>query len=114
MALQRGAVTGRLHSQAVDWFPRVAEELEMLEAGERTWRSDAADRLRAVVGDGAPLTPEDGDVLAVVALELVDEEDEGALDQGLVTWRSLAADELADLAKALRGGLAPSDEAALF
>jgi hypothetical protein len=88
----------------------VADELEMFEAGERTWRSDAADRLRAVVGDGAPLAREDGDVLAVVALELVGEEDEGALDQGLVTWRSLAADELADLAKALRSRPAPGDE----
>jgi hypothetical protein len=109
MPPQRGSVTVRLHRQALDWFPRVAEELEILEAGDRTWRSDAADRLRAVVDDGALLTPEDGDVLALVALELVGEEDEGALDQGLVTWRSLAADELADLGEALRGGLAPGD-----
>jgi hypothetical protein len=106
MALQRGAVTGRPHSQAVDWFPRVVEELEILETGERTWRSDAAERLRAVVGDGAPLTAADGNILAVIALELVAEEDEGALNRGLITWRSLAANELADLANALRGGFA--------
>jgi hypothetical protein len=100
MALQRGAVTARLDNQALDWFPRVAEELEMLESGERTWRSDAADRLRAVVRNGAPLSAADGNVLAVIALELVAEEDEGALNRGLITWRSLAA------ANALRGELA--------
>jgi hypothetical protein len=52
----------------------------------REWTSlpgaaTADDRLRTVVGDGVPLTPEDGEVLAVVALEFVGEEDEGALDQ---------------------------------
>lgn len=87
---------------AIEWFPRVAEELGVLdEAGERSWRSEAAARLRAVVDEHLPLTREDGKMLSVVALELVGEEDEAALDHGLVTWRSLAADEFADLARIL-------------
>ncbi len=95
-------VNGRCSTAAFDWFPRVAEELEMLEAGARSWRSDAADHLRALVDEHATLTAEDGDLLALVALELANEEDQAALDQGLVTWHSLAADELSVLAAALR------------
>ena len=86
-----------------DWFPRVAEELELLEAGERSWRSDAADRLRALLEQPTELDGTDGDLLAMVALELAGEEDQAALKQGRVTWRSLAADECAGLAAALRG-----------
>lgn len=55
------------------------------------------------------MTAEDGETLAVVALELESDEDQGALDKGLVTWRSLAANELADLARVLRVALAPND-----
>lgn len=88
---------------AFDWFPRVSDELELLEAGERSWRSDAADRLRALLEQPAQIDRSDGELLAVVALELSGEEDEGALKQGRVTWRSLAADECAELAAALRG-----------
>jgi hypothetical protein len=87
---------------AFDWFPRVAEELELLEAGSRSWRSDAAMRLRALLDQPADLGRGDGDLLAVVALELSGEEDQAALKVGRVTWRSLAADECAELANALR------------
>jgi antitoxin (DNA-binding transcriptional repressor) of toxin-antitoxin stability system len=100
---QRTALVGGCCSTAAfDWFPRVADELEMLEAGVRSWRSNAADLLRAVHDEHATLTAEDGDVLALVALELANEEDQAALDQGLVTWRSLAADEVSELSTALR------------
>lgn len=88
---------------AFDWFPRVADELELLEAGERSWRTDAAERLRALLEQPAQIDRRDSDLLAVVALELSGEEDEAALQQGRVTWRSLAADECAELAAALRG-----------
>ena len=88
---------------AVDWFPRVAEELELLEVGAQSWRSDSAERLRLVATDARMLTPLDGETLAVIALELAAEEDQVALDQGLVTWRTLAANELSVLAETLRG-----------
>lgn len=87
---------------AVDWFPRVAAELELLDGGAATWRQPAAERLRAVAAGGADVTPDVADLLALVAAELLGEEDEGALDRGLVTWRTLAADEIARLASALR------------
>lgn len=87
---------------AFDWFPRIAEELELLEAGERSWRSNGADRLRALLIQPTDLERRDGELLAMVALELAGEEDQGAIKQGLVTWRSLAADECAELAAALR------------
>ena len=107
-------LNGHCSTVACDWFPRVAEELEMLEAGERSWRSEAAERLRAIAQESASLTADDGELLAVVALELSGEEDQAALDQGLVTWRSLAADELSELAKTLRANAAARDQAALF
>jgi hypothetical protein len=88
--------------EAYDWFPRVAAELESLEAGSLTWRSSAAMRLRLLVGQRLRLTPEDREMLALVALELVGEEDQLALERGLATWRTLAADELADAADATR------------
>lgn len=88
---------------AADWFPRVAEELELLEAGPASWRSDAANRLRSIGQGRTDLAADDGDLLALVAVELAAEEDEGALESGLVTWRTLAADELAELAQLLRG-----------
>jgi hypothetical protein len=87
---------------AVDWFPRVAEELELLEVGAQSWRSDAAERLRLVAADVQILTPADGETLALIALELAAEEDQAARDQGLVTWRTLAANELSALAETLR------------
>jgi hypothetical protein len=74
---------------AIDWFPRIAEELELLEAGERSWRNDAADRLRALIDQPGEIGHSDGDLLAVVALELAGEEDQTAIRQGRVTWRSL-------------------------
>ncbi len=89
---------------AYDWFPRVADELELLDAGVRSWRSRSADRLRALACGTAEIVGEDGDLLGMVAAELAGEEDKGALDAGLVTWRTLAADELAELAIALRDG----------
>jgi hypothetical protein len=87
---------------AYDWFPRVADELELLEAGPRSWRTAAAERLRAVAHCREGLRRDDGALLAVVAVELAAGEDEGALANGLVTWRTLAADELAELARSLR------------
>lgn len=90
---------------ALDWFPRVAEELRMLETAEPSWRGEAAERLDAIA-QGDALSVTDGDLLTMIALELVGEEDQIALDQGLVTWRSLAAGELSDLACALREGSA--------
>jgi hypothetical protein len=95
-------VNGTCSTVAFDWFPRVADELELLEAGERSWRSDAAERLRALLEQPTELDRGDGELLAVIALELSGEEDEAAIKQGLVTWRSLAADECAELAAALR------------
>lgn len=92
---------------AVEWFPRVAEELELVEAGEQSWRSDAAKRLRLIAADALMLTPTDGETLAVIALELAAEEDQAALDQGLVTWRTLAANELSELAERLRDASPP-------
>jgi hypothetical protein len=100
---QGSALVNGTCTAAFDWFPRVSDELELLEAGERSWRSDAADRLRALLEQPAQIDRSDGELLAVVALELSGEEDEGALKQGRVTWRSLAADECAELAAALRG-----------
>jgi len=114
MVEQSALLNGQCRTVACDWFPRVAEELEMLEASERSWRSNAAERLRAIAEEGASLSAEDGELLAVVALEIVGEEDQAALDQGLVTWRSLAADELCELANALRASAAPRDERTLF
>jgi len=111
MVEQDVLVNGRRSAVASDWFPRVADELEMLEAGEPYWRSDAAERLRGLADQSLSLSAEDGDLLALVALELVGEEDQAALDQGLVTWRSLAADELADLAKTLRAEHSSHDPA---
>jgi hypothetical protein len=104
------AVSNVFHATAAyDWFPRVAEELELLEAGMRSWRTDAAERLRAISDRRANLTSEDGELLAVVAVELAAEEDEGALQCSLVTWRTLAADDLSALAQLLRGkGSAPA------
>jgi hypothetical protein len=101
MVEQLALTNGRHRVAAGDWFPRVADELEMLEAGEPSWRTDAATRLRTLADRRQDLSPDDGELLALIALELVGEEDQAALDQGLVTWRSLAADELADLAEAL-------------
>jgi hypothetical protein len=98
----RARVNGNCQTAAFDWFPRIADELELLEPGEPSWRSDAADRLRALLEQPARLAERDGNLLAVVALELVGEEDQAALDAGLVTWRSLAADECAELADTLR------------
>jgi hypothetical protein len=95
-------VNGICNATAFDWFPRVADELELLEAGDRSWRSQAADRLRALLDQPTKLGRGDGDLLAVVALELSGEEDAAALKQGRVTWRSLAADDCAELAAALR------------
>ena len=87
---------------ARDWFPRVADELLLLEPGIQSWRSDAAARLRALGERGAEILPGDGDLLALIAAELAADEDEGALELGLVTWRTLAADDLSALAVALR------------
>jgi hypothetical protein len=87
---------------ACDWFPRVADELELLETGVGSWRVRAAERLRAVVAGDRQLTPEEGAFLALIAAALHGEEDEGALELGLVTWRTLAADEIGALAGELR------------
>jgi hypothetical protein len=89
-------------TRAHDWFPRVADELLLLEPGVRSWRIDAATRLRALAEKEAELSPADGDLLTLVAAELAADEDEGALELGLVTWRTLAADELSALAITLR------------
>jgi hypothetical protein len=43
-------------------------------SGERSWRSDAADRLRALLEQPAQIDRSDGELLAVVALELSGEE----------------------------------------
>ena len=99
---QRDEVLKKSSQGAEDWFPRVAAELELMEVGDRSWRREAADYLRAVAERRVTLTTQDGDLLAIVALELAGEEDQAALDQGLVTWRSLAADECAELARILR------------
>jgi hypothetical protein len=88
---------------AHDWFPRVADEIELLEAGTTSWRSAAADYLRAVAMGCLPLEPADGPLLAMIAAELRSEEDEGALEIGLATWRTLAADDIGALADGLRG-----------
>jgi hypothetical protein len=114
MSQQSAVVNGRCTTAAFEWFSRVAEELELLEAGERSWRSDAADLLRAILDQRKTMTAENGELLAVVALELVGEEDRAALDHGLVTWRSLAADELSELAKSLRADAIPRDQTAPF
>ncbi len=60
---------------------------------------------------------DDGDLLAMVALELSGEEDQSAIRQRRVTGRSLAAEECAELAAALRswarrvnGGRLPTRE----
>jgi hypothetical protein len=101
--------------EAFDWFPRVAEELELLEAGVRSWRTGAAEHLRAVADRRADLTSEDGELLALVAVELAAEEDESALQLGLVTWRTIAADELAALARVLRDtAVTPVGQVRLF
>jgi hypothetical protein len=102
MAQGSELVNGTSNVTAFDWFPRVADELELLEAGDRSWRSQAADRLRALLDQPAKLGLGDGNLLAVVALELSGEEDAAALKLGRVTWRSLAADDCAELAAALR------------
>src|SRR3954451_7612739 len=90
---------------AYDWFPRVADDLELLEAGVQSWRSEAAHCLRAVAACRRELSPADGPLLALIAAELRGEEDEGALELGLVTWRTLAADEIGALADTLRDSL---------
>lgn len=53
---------------------------------------------------------DDGDLLAMVALELSGEEDQSAIRQRRVTGRSLAAEECAELAAALRSWVAGSTE----
>jgi hypothetical protein len=94
---------------AFDWFSRVAEELELLDTGMKSWRTRAAVRLRTIAADNSEMEREDAELLALIAAELLGEEDEGALDLGLVTWRTLAADEIralgAKLAAVLPGQL---------
>jgi hypothetical protein len=90
---------------AYDWFPRVADDLELLEAGIRSWRGEAAHHLRAIAAGHRELSSADRPLLALIAAELRCEEDEGALELGLVTWRTLAADEISALAETLVGAL---------
>jgi hypothetical protein len=73
---------------------RVADELEMLEAGVSSWRTQAADRLRTLAAGTEVVTTGDAPLLLLIAAEVRREEDEGTLRLGLVTWRTLAATTL--------------------
>jgi hypothetical protein len=93
-----------------------AEALLVLDVGITSWRTMAARRLCEIASSDvlcrskhdSPLVlgPRDFDLLIHASLELIAEEDHGALSRDRVTFRSVVADELALLAGRLRGATA--------
>jgi hypothetical protein len=105
------------------WLPMAARKLRRLDgAPGRSWRTVAASRLEEIAADwerqaeGSPcgsyvikLVETDPSLFDQVAFELVAEENPRALEQGSMTWQTLAADRLADLAVRARTAQRGSD-----
>jgi hypothetical protein len=92
----------------IAWMRRAADLLALLDGSKRTWRSIAAHQLRNWLSSiesnrnyDVRFSREDANDLLLIGLEIAFCEDPTALASGRATWRTLAGDDLAELATQL-------------